>query len=85
MLVEEAVARGEEVGLVLVPGVHGPMHGIDLGQMALEGAPAPDDNPADGVDVAGCLVKCFVACLLSCILCIRSHHIKTRSSKKRKT
>ena len=68
MLVEEAVARGEEVGLVLVPGVHGPMHGIDLSQMALEGAPAPNGNSADGIDAPGGRLEGGVACLLSCIL-----------------
>lgn len=52
----------------ILPGVRGPVHGIDLGQVSAQGAPTAHMDPADGLDIGRGLLQTGVASGLAGIL-----------------
>ena len=49
------------VQMAVSPGVRGPVHGVDLGEMPPERAPGPHLYAAHGLDAAACLDEGRVA------------------------
>ena len=52
----------------ILPGVRGPVHGIDLGQVSAQGAPTAHVDPAHGLDIGRGLLQTRVASGLAGVL-----------------